>query len=275
MPPEDFVEYFSVFEGFFPPLKDVNLPIHEAIDEFILSNTETLRQTIEKDLSKEAIAMLIRLARGDRKIYSVYKKEDVSQLKGRLIYRQLFDEGIITIEKSREVLPYRDPRMALKKPLRSYTIQNKIHFSNQFTRFWFTFLAGNKDAHLHKKRILREFDAYASLAFEQLSFELLALHTQESEIINQGSYWDRRHEIDLLVTLKDGRVIAGESKWKNRKVCKNVLTILQNKCQYANLSVDHFVLFSKSGFSKELLRNEGEKLWLFDISSFERLRDDR
>jgi hypothetical protein len=36
------VEYFAVFEGFNPPLKDVNLPIHEAIDKFIFAHFDLL-----------------------------------------------------------------------------------------------------------------------------------------------------------------------------------------------------------------------------------------
>ena len=274
MPPRDFVEYFAVFDGFKPALKDVNLPIHEAIEKYILNDLMMLRPKMEANLSPEAIAMLTRLARGDRKIHSVYKKESISQGIGRSIYRQLFEDGIISIEKSREILPTLPPKAKRKKALRGYKAEDKIHFRDSFTRFWFTFLSNCQDPLTCKAQIEEQFEAYVGLAYEQLSLALLALHVKESQILNQGSYWDRRHEIDILVTLQDGRVIAGESKWKNRKVCKNILTSLQTKCAYASLHVDYFALFSKSGFSKELLKNRDENVWLFDIDSFERLRDD-
>jgi hypothetical protein len=218
--------------------------------------------------------MLNRLAIGDRKIYSVYKKESISQGVGRSIYRQLFDSGIIVIEKSRETLPPHPPKAKRKKALRGYKAQDKIRFRDNFTRFWFTFLSNCQDPLICKEKIKSHFEAFVGLAFEQLSLALLASHFNQPQILSQGSYWDRRHEIDILVTLDDKRVVAGESKWKNRKVCKNILTSLQTKCSYAKLHVDTFALFSKSGFSKELLKNCGNNVLLFDLDSFERLRDD-
>ena len=118
------------------------------------------------------------------------------------------------------------------------------------------------------------FESYVSLGFELLSQSLLLQELSPLGAIHQGSYWDKRHEIDLLLELEDGRVIAGESKWKNRRVCKNILTALQRKCERAHLHVTHFVLFSKSGFSKELERMQDERVWLHDLNAFERLRDD-
>lgn len=263
-----------MFDGFEPALKDVNLPIHVAIEHFILNDLENLRKKIESNLSPEALNMLARLAKGDRKIHSVYKKESISQGIGRSIYRQLFDEGIINIEKSREILPDFPPKAKRKRALRGYKAEDKIHFKDGFTRFWFTFLSNHHDAPTCKTLIEEQFEAYTGLAFEQLSLYLLALHVKQPQILAQGSYWDRRHEIDILVTLDNGVVIAGESKWKNRRVCKNILSSLQKKCAYAGLKVDYFALFSKSGFSKELLKNRDDTIWLFDIEAFERLRDD-
>jgi hypothetical protein len=268
------VEYFAVFEGYAPALKDVNLPIHEAIELYILERLAALSPALEGSLSQEAKTMLMRLAKGDRKMLSIYKKEAISHFQGRSIYRQLFDANLIRIEKTRELPIKFHPRQRLKKSLRHYQAQDKIHFCNQFTRFWFTFIAPHENTKAMKAHLERQFDAYVSLAFEQLSFALLALHVNDETVFSQESYWDKRHEIDLLVTLKDGRVVAGESKWKNRRVCKNILTSLQTKCAYAGLHVDHFALFSKSGFSKELLRMEGDDVWLFDVHDFERLRDD-
>ena len=264
------MEYYSVFEGFTPPLKDVNLPILEAIKKFILSNKNKLKEEIEKNLSNEAISMLHRLAIGDRRIYSALKNEQLSQTECREVYKELFDKKLIILEESREVLPPKNPRFKQKKQLRRYQVQDKLHFSNQFHRFWFAFFSSNLDPSLAMQRVEKYLETHVSLAYEQLSLEFLALYLNEPDVALQGSYWDRKHDIDILVTLKDGRVIAGECKWKSRRVCKNILTILQNKAQYAGLKVDCFVLFSKNGFSKELLRLKSDSVWLFDISYFER-----
>lgn len=268
------MEYFSVFEGFSPPLKDVNLPIQEAIQVFIFNHLTTLRPRMEGSLSPKAKAVLMRLAKGDRKIHSIYKKESISQLQGRAIYKQLFDAGFIQKEKTRELPLKTHPKQRLKKSLRHYHAEDKIHFCHQFARFWFTFIAPHDEVASMQKQLDLGFESYVSLGFELLSQSLLLQELSPLGAIHQGSYWDKRHEIDLLLELEDGRVIAGESKWKNRRVCKNILTALQRKCERAHLRVTHFVLFSKSGFSKELERMQDERVWLYDLNAFERLRDD-
>lgn len=272
--PQDFVEYFSVFEGFLPPLKDVNLPIREAIDTLIFNHLDALRPRMEGGLSPQAKAVLMRLAKGDRKMHSITKKESISQLQGRSIYKQLFEAGLIQKEKSRELPLKTHPKQRLKKSLRHYQVEDKIHFSSQFARFWFTFVAPHVDLASMQRHLDFGFESYVSLAFELLSQSLLFHDLAPLEVVHKGSYWDKRHEIDLLLEVEDGRIIAGESKWKNRKVCKNILNALERKCDRAALHVTHFVLFSKSGFSKELERSQDARVWLYDLSEFERLRDD-
>ncbi len=57
----------------------------------------------------------------------------------------------------------------------------------------------------------------------------------------------------------------GECKYKDRTVCKNELTKLKQKVAESNIKVDVYALFSKFGFSKELLQMSDEKLLLFDL----------
>ena len=66
-------------------------------------------------------------------------------------------------------------------------------------------------------------------------------------------------------------MIAGECKWKNQRISKNILNKLEKKCEVGNLKVDYYALFSKSGFSNELLRNRPDNLLLFDSNDFEML----
>lgn len=219
----------------------------------------------------------MRLCLGDRKNYTVYKKENISQSKGRMLYKSLFEKHIIIKELSREK-PLREFQgQVIKKSLRHYSIQDKIHFTDNFTRFWFTFIAPhlNNSLHVDKEKLLKDISntigSYISLTFEELSNQLIAQKYDERNIIHSGSYWDKNIEIDLLVETKDGIMIAGESKWKNRKVCKNVLNILQKKCERVELNINQFVLFSKSGFSKELNSLKQEDILLLELKDFEEL----
>ena len=282
---QELIEFHAVFDGF----EDSNsLHVKETLLETIettilqeyFSLKDLFRYSDDVQMQEGIENALIRLARGDRKSYSIYKKENIPQPKGRQIYKELYEQGIIQKEESREEPIKEYPGQRIKKELRRYQIEHKIHFCDEATRFWFTFIAPNT-ALLEKgetvpvlAQIAQEFEKYVSLTFETLSEALIIKTLEEHDILRSGSYWDRQCEIDLLVESADDLIIAGESKWKNHKVCKSVLNSLQKKCERANLNVTHYALFSKSGFSKELQELKDESVLLFSLKDFERLCHD-
>ena len=283
---QELIEFHAVFDGYEGlSLVQPKETILETIDIYILHQYQALKDLFhfsdDPQIQEDMDNALIRLARGDRKSLSIYKKENISPSKGRLIYKELYEQGIIQKEPSREE-PIRDyPGQLVKKELRRYQIEDKIHFCDEMTRFWFTFIAPNS-ALLEEgntapvlTQIAQEFEKYVSLTFESLSEALIIQTLEEHDITQTGSYWDRNIEIDLLLETADDLIIAGESKWKNHKVCKNVLNSLQKKCQRANLNVTYYALFSKSGFSKELEELKDESVLLFTLDDFERLCHDR
>jgi len=216
---------------------------------------------------------LTRLAIGDRKNYTVYKKESISQLRGRALYKSLFEKGIIKKEKSREKPKREFKGQLIKKSLRKYEVQDKIHFTCNFTRFWFTYIVPYIDKPLHVDEIMKSIDSHISLAFEELSHKLVMYRYKKEDIISHGSYWGKNIEIDMLIKMKNGTIIAGESKWKSRQVCKNVLKKLERKCERTELGASKFALFSKSGFSKELRSKKSDDIMLFELKDFEVLYD--
>jgi len=277
---EETIEFYSVFEGY-PFLNFINFDddLITCIEKNIIQRIDELKVYFVYDedilFQKDLESILIRLAIGDRKSYTVYKKENISQVRGRAIYKSLFQKNIIKKERSRES-PLREYKgQLIKKSLRNYTVQDKIHFSSNFTRFWFKFIAPSIKNSLHTddiiQNIINNIESFISLSFEELSNELLLNKYKEEDIISYGSYWDKNIEIDLLVEKKDGTVTAGEAKWKNHRICKNILNKLQDKCLKGNLEANYFALFSKSGFSKELKANKDKKVLLFELKDFEEL----
>lgn len=276
---QELIEYYSVFEG----VKDFDikpdLGLIENIKNIYLLNYEKLKDnyiyTQDKALQSDIQNALTRLSRGDRKRFSIYK--DISQPQGRMVYKILFEKGIIKEELSREKPSWLDGRKIIKKSLRRYKVENKINFVCEATRFWFNFIAPNEKSIKNGdfKEALRQIDLHLekhlSLSFEFLSEELIEHILPENSIISRGSYWTKNSEIDLLVQTNDGLVIVGESKYKSRKICKNILNSLKKKVEFANLKPTHFALFSKSGFSKEVLNLKDENLMLFTLKDFERL----
>jgi len=272
---EETIVFFSIFDSY--PLKhQLNLSngLETAIQEEIVDKIDTLKGyfVYDEDSHRQELIekILIRLSKGDRKSYSVYTKEHIPQGRGREIFKYLFEIGEIEKESSREKPLRISKKQPLKKALRRYKIQDKIHLKSNFTRFWFTFIAPN----LHSgekivfEQIEQHLEKFISLEFEKLSNQLIA--REYKNIHSQGSYWDKNIEIDLYIKTSNINIV-GEAKWKNSKICKNVLNSLQNKCKVANLDIDKFVLFSKSGFSKELKAKKSPNIELFELSDFENL----
>lgn len=273
---QEAIEFYSVFDGY-PFLDSLKLDddLSTCMQKYIIDRADELKVYFVYDESmefqKDLESILTRIAIGDRKNYTVYKKENISQLRGRSLYRSLFEKSVIKKEISREK-PLREFKaQRIKKSLRRYKVQDKIRFCNNFTRFWFTYIAPNYDKPLHVQKIMQKIEQHVSLSFEELSDELVVHRCKDETILSCGSYWDKDIEIDLLVEAKSGIILAGESKWKNHKVCKNILKSLQKKCERAKLKVDCFVLCSKSGFSKELMSIKSDRIMLVNLKDFEEL----
>jgi len=89
--------------------------------------------------------------------------------------------------------------------------------------------------------------------------------------LSSGSYWDRNVEIDILTITKDEKKYVAECKWRNHKVNKKELHKLYEKCEKLDLEPTQIVLFSKRGFSKELMEHQGFKLALYSSDDFQLL----
>jgi hypothetical protein len=270
------MEYYAVFNGYKnldvlrlqeTLFENIEINILQKYKQLVPLFTYSDDIKIQQDIEK----LLFRIAIGNRKIYSIYK-DDIPQFHGSTLYQILFSKGIIFKEFSREK-PLKTP---IKKEFRRYKIEDKIRFTKGFYRFWFTFIAphkreiekGNFDEVLED--IKANLDKFISFTFELFSNTLIK---EDFNIIESGSYWDKHIELDVLSKTKDGKIIAGEVKYKNQKVSKNILNKLQKKCELSNIKADYYALFSKSGFSNELLKHHDKNVLLYDINSFKRLID--
>jgi hypothetical protein len=213
------------------------------------------------------------VARGDGKFYSVLRKARLSEDIGEQLIDELVNLDILFIEKSRETPLKSHPKQKIKKHLRSYRIQDKLRFNEPFLRFWFGFVeyyhkeldVGKGDKFL--KNFKKHYIKLRTLVYEQLCDALLIEYFAQKgiRVLSSGSYWNQYSEFDILTVTEKNEVILGECKYKDRKVCKNELRKLMAKAEQSDLRVDTFALFSKSGFSNELLQHQDEKLLLFDL----------
>lgn len=222
--------------------------------------------------------LLVAVARGDGKLYSALRKAKLSESAGERVVAELVSLNVLKVEYSREAPLKHHPKHKLKKEQRTYRIQDKLRFVKPFMRFWFGFVsyyseslaAGEGEKFL--ENFQKHYERLRSLVYEQLSNALLLQHyTNKIEIISSGSYWNIHSEFDILLISKKRKIILGECKYKERKVCKNELTKLQAKALASGIKVDVYAIFSKSGFSNELKSMKNDTLLLFDLDDLELL----
>ena len=280
--PEDMetqISYFSIFGGLDWEI-DTTKPVSELIKSLVLDNFEaidakmrelTLNNTLNRKLLKA-------LAIGDRRIFSAFNKAGLNNANGGAALNYLQEKGVIQLEYSREEHP-RDkyPKTKLTREEARHRISHKVLFTHPFIRFWFYFIvphikeieAKKYDAFL-KDFALRQ-NSYTSLVYEELSEVLLNYHLRDSHILSSGSYWDAKIEIDILTLTQNGNTYVGECKWTNHIINKKELHKLNDKCQKLGLEPTQIVLFSKRGFSKELLNISGPHLALYSSEDFKAL----
>ncbi len=180
------------------------------------------------------------------------------------------------MEYSRERHPRdKNPNAKLKRREARHRISHKVLFTHPFVRFWFYFITP-QIRHIKEKnfaKVLENFEnkrnSYTSLVFEELSEVLLNYYLRDAQIISSGSYWDADIEIDILTITDDDKIYVGECKWKNHKINKKELHRINEKCEKLHLIPNQIILFSKRGFSKELMHLQGKNLALFSSEDFE------
>jgi len=272
---EQCIDAFSVFGGFYEPL-NLDLTIKELIRTEILLKYEKhynyISAIVQND--RDTRYLLMAIAIGDRRIDSALKKAHLSRAKGAAVLEFLHQNSIIEVERSREKIPKKIyPKQQLKREIARHRISHKLRFKIPFLRFWFYFIEPHhKDIKNGNFQTTLDFyerhcQAFSGYVFEELS-NLLLVNTHESKIINSGSYWDKNVEIDILALTQKMQIIVGECKWTNHKVNKKELHKLEDKCDKLQLTPDLIVLFSKRGFSNELVNCADDKLKLYKAEDF-------
>ncbi len=278
---EQAIEYFSLYGGVEGHLmldlfEEAALSVEIHFVQQYKETVQLLRPSYLLGTPYQEI--LSAVARGDGRLSNVYKRAKIGEAAGREMIDMLLELKVLSIEKSRQAPLKVHPKHSLKKHLRRYRIEPKVRFSKPFYRFWFGFVAPFQEELQGGSGLgfMEHFQAHKernySLLFEQLSILLLEKYMKESDpVLSQGSFWDHHSEFDLLAVTQSRKIILGECKYTSRPVTKKELTKLKEKAQQSGIPADSYALFSKSGFSNELLSCKDEGLLLFDLEDFRQL----
>jgi len=273
------IDYFAVFGGIGWDI-DTSKPISFLIEELILQDFNVLEEKIEQlTLGESENKRLLRaLAVGDRRIFSAFNRAGLNNANGGSALNYLQEKGLVQIEYSREE-PAKslNSNAKLKREIARHRISHKVLFTQPFIRFWFYFIVPhakeirNGDFEDFFKDFETRQNSYTSLVFEELSEILLNYHIRDSQILSSGSYWDAKIEIDILTVTDDESIYVAECKWTNHIVNKSELHKLEEKCEKLDIKPTQIAFFSKRGFSKELMSNQGKNLALYSASDFDAL----
>lgn len=154
----------------------------------------------------------------------------------------------------------REVPVAEKNPAKS---KNGLYFmTDPFLGFWFRcfypyeslFEFNNMAAGL--KRIGPLLEQHVASCFEALCRVYARERMPQWNCIRIGRQWGRNYEIDIAGVNEDTQfTLFGECKWSTKPVGESVLRHLQTKVKERRLPVSpspYWLLFSKSGFSKDL-----------------------
>jgi uncharacterized protein len=271
---ETAIEYFAVFGGLDIAV-DTTRPIKRLIEELILEEYKHHNNMIMEHTKadKLAHALLTGIASGDGRIHSAIKRARITDVEGKMATFVLKNSELINFSYSLETPNIENRNGA--------DVSDRGEFVTPFLRFWFAFVSPlfkgvqAREYREVEERYSNKKQEFSDYIYEKLTLELLQVNaSKEDPIISVGSYWDNVLSIELLAKTKSGKLIAGTCKTSKSKSKTSELNKLKELCEQAGLDPEVLVLFSKSGFTKELKELKGEKLRLLTIKNFKKLLED-
>lgn len=268
---EEALNYFTIFGGLDIKL-DLSLSIEENIKINILKKYYQLKGDVHYFTSGYGVshAVLTGISQGDRRTNSAFKRAKVTFEEGIKLVDELCSREIIVLEKSFQ-------KYSQKK--NQLVVSEKLTFNSPYLRFWFAFISpiylGITEGRFEEfeKKFSNKQVEFRNQIFEDLSHCLLKKSFTDDKIVETGRYWDDELEIDLLAKTRSGKIIAGVCKYTNVKLKKSELAKLKEACAKAEIHVDIFAIFSKTGFTNELKALKSDELKLYSLRSFKALID--
>ena len=290
---------FSDFAGFFPEKTDEELLSIYSVTggvpryiELFQPEKELLEDIADNILRRgsylyeEPVFLLNRQFRETGTYFSILKtmaegSQKPSEISGRLDMKQAslvyYMNGMMDMDLVEREVPVTE-----RNPEKSR--RGLYRIKDNFCQFWFRFvypfmsyLEMENTAPVIEK-IRRSFaDNHLSFVYErvcrELTKEMAAGGLFGDGIVKIGRWWDSKNEIDIVGVDKDSNpVVFGECKYREKPMGMALLKDLQRSAlAISEAAPVTFVLFSRKGFSKELLDYSRRKDNVFLFELFQRI----
>ncbi len=269
---KELVEYYAVTGGvpkYIELFRD-SVNIYTAITQNILNKNSFLYEEPKFLLDQEVgevgtyFSIIKTIAAGEHKIGKIAGALGVNQSSLTRYLSTLTDLDLIE-----RIVPITE-----KNPEKSK--KGLYYLRDHFIEFWFKFIYPNRsyleigNIEYVAKKIEENFiDNHVSFVFENICKEHTRRLAGEDyfsfELSKVGKWWDNKNEIDILgINTETQDILFGECKyWKDdKKVDVGELHALIDKSKlvkWGNDRKEHYVLFSKSGFTDRLIETARKK----------------
>jgi AAA+ ATPase superfamily predicted ATPase len=261
---EEIVEIYSVLGGVPQYLLyfDKNSSLEENIKENILSKGSNLYDEVnllmKQELREPAVyfTILEAIALGNTKLNEIHQKTEIEKTTLNAYINKLLKLDIIKRE-----YPVTE-KLKKRVNAQSGLYRLKTNYFKFYFRYLFpntSLLEMNATDLLYNKIIKNDLNIYMSIVFEDICVKYLMnkniTGTLPFFLHDIGRWWYKQTEIDIVGFDKDNNFIFGECKWRNESISMQVLENLIAKTEehFKKVSAKNYYLFSKSGFSDELL----------------------
>jgi len=267
------LEYFTVFGGTGWDV-DTSKSVDALIKEKVLGNYEPIHNGITRFTHGNALyhMLLSIIALGESHEDAVFKKGRVGRDKGEEAMDYLEMKSLLKFDTS------------VEKPLKSSDGKSdRVFFELPFMRFWFATISpyyksiSTKDFSEFEEKWSQLRGNFSILLSNQLVLGLVkqsfVAKFSADPIVSIGSYYDKQVQIEILAKRKSGKMLAGECKYSKTEAKINMINTLKEKCQKIELNIDDYVLFSKNGFSSEVVDLQDAEITLLSQEHLSSLVD--
>lgn len=261
---EEQITVYSILGGIPHYLKQFNdqISLKENIIQNILTTGSILYSEVEfllrQELRETSIynAIIEAVALGNTRLNDIYQKTQIDKSKISAYLKNLMDLGIVCREFSVDA----------KIKEQANVSRGLYQLTDNYFRFWYAFVFQNQseledgDAEgIWNYVVKTELDNFVSHIFEKICIQYLRKQNKQNKLpfhfVQIGRWWNKTDEIDVMaVDRTKKKILLGECKYKNTKMQVSDLRHLQEKYKLGESEKAFFWLFSKKGFSDELLR---------------------
>lgn len=262
---EELIEYFSVTGGVpkYIELFKEERNIFEAIKSNIINKQSFLYEEPIFLLEQEVgdigtyFSIIKTIAAGNHKLGKIASVLGVSQTNLTRYLKTLMDLDLIE-----RTIPITESNPEKSK-------KGLYYIKDNFIQFWFKFIYPYRsyieieDIDFVMKKIEHNFiDNHVSFVFEEICKEEVWNLSKENKlpfrVLKVGKWWDSSNEIDIVGINDDTKdILIGECKYLNTKVDTDIFYKLIEKGRLIDWNKEsrkeQYILFSKSGFSDELI----------------------